>query len=177
MSRIWVADTCALLQVRRCVVPEERRRTVAERRRAFEELGARVEDGRLVFPPETCQELKDGSKKIKTGPDLPYDFVQKHQKRGKRPARFETVKRIVADPLLRRVVDPSAEKEEADVYVLGLALDIRDGGNEVGVLTQERRDLPRKLSMTTACGILELVCLPMEGYLHQEGIWDWRFGD
>lgn len=177
MSRIWVADTCALIDVRRCVVPADKRMAFAERRDVFRRLDTLVEAGRLVFPPETVAELKEGAKGLEDpSQDEPLAFVERCRKKASRTAKLVIVKELGAHTLVRQVVDPDREKEEADIYVLSLALELQRDGNEVGVLTEERRDLDRKLSVNTACGLLGLVCLRMRAFLHQEGIWVWNFG-
>jgi hypothetical protein len=174
MSRIWVADTCALLDVRRCVVPSETRQTHSARRQVFKKLEELVEVGRLVFPHETYSELRDGNAQLDDAAnDHPFHFVERCKKTALRAAKLEIVKELGANTLVRRVVDPNAERDEADIYVLSVAVELQRAGKEVGVLTQERRDHAVKLSMNTACGLLGLVCLPMQAFLHQEGIWPW----
>jgi hypothetical protein len=68
-------------------------------------------------------------------------------------------------------VDPDSEDDEADIYVLAVAVQLRAGGDDVCVLTQERNDIPKKLSLATACGALDLICLNMPGFLHRTGLW------
>lgn len=175
MSRLWVADTCALLQVRRCVVPADNRQTHSARKQVFQELEELVVAGRLVFPNETYAELKDGHSQLgEATQDHPLQFAERCKKAAVRAANLDIVKELGAHTLVRRVVDPNAEKDEADVYVLSVAVELQRAGTTVGVLTQERKDLVTKLSMNTACGLLGLVCLPMEAFLHQEGIWTWK---
>jgi hypothetical protein len=177
VTRIWVADTCALVDVRRCVVPSETRQTHSARRQVFKKLEELVDAGRLVFPHETYRELKEGNAQHDdAAQDHPFHFVERCKKTALRVANLEIVKELVADTLVRRVIDPTAEKDEADIYVLSVALGLQRAGKEVGVLTQERRDQATKLSMNTACGLLGLVCLPMQAFLHQEGIWTWGGG-
>ena len=65
------------------------------------------------------------------------------------------------------VLDREAQFEEADPYVLGLAVEIRAGGQKIVVVTEERKDRPDKLSMNTACGMLRLPCLPVEALLRE----------
>jgi len=60
MTRIWVLDTCAVLEVRRCVVPADPRQNYAKRRDAYAALAQLAAVGRLVFPKETLTELQDG---------------------------------------------------------------------------------------------------------------------
>jgi len=72
---------------------------------------------------------------------------------------------------VRRVLDPDKDHEEADPYVLALALKLRAAGHPVGVITEDRRSRPTKLSLSDACGLLRIVSMSMEPYLEQQGIW------
>jgi len=175
MSRIWVADTCAILDVRRSVVPSDARQAHSARRQVFKRLEELVDAGRFVFPHETYNELKEGNEHVDDATqDHPFHFVERCKKTALRVANLAIVKELGAHTLVRRVVDPHAEKDEADIYVLSVAVELQRAGNAVGVLTQERKDHAMKLSMNTACGLLGLVCLPMSAFLHQEDIWTWR---
>ena len=175
-ERVWVADTSSILHVRRCVNPPDARLVHAERKRVFQRLTQLVEQGRLIFPTETFNELKEGNKKLKDpGADHPFAFVDGCKDKAMCEARLDIVQELVSHDLVRRVVDPDAEGDEADIYVLAVAVELQREGREVGVLTQERNDHPRKLSVNTACGVLQLVCLPMQALLHQEDIWKWTF--
>jgi hypothetical protein len=136
----------------------------------FKELTKQVVAGRIIYPVEVITELKQtqGSK-----PFYPYQWADGHRALAtpKKPL-FDAVKQLLRDPQIMLVLDPAktGPPEEADPYVLALALQHKQKGDEVVVLSQERRDRPRKLSVNTACGLLRLYCLPMEAFLVQEGI-------
>jgi hypothetical protein len=73
---------------------------------------------------------------------------------------------------VQEVLDPDKlGVEEADPYVLALAIYLQQQGKQVMVLTEERKDRPDKISMTTACGVLRLPCLPVHMFLRINGIW------
>jgi hypothetical protein len=171
MSRVWVADTCALLEVRRCVIADDGKHIVA-RKAVFAKLGLLIETQRLIYPKEVWDELKVGNAKLKDPTqDLAFDFAERYKEMAAMSADLTIVHDLMADTLVRRVIDPDSEDDEADIYVLSLAVATKRNGGEVGVLTQERKDLPKKCSVSTACGHLEIVCLPMPAFLHREGIW------
>lgn len=171
MSRAWVVDTCALLEVRRCVMADDGRH-VAARKAVFSKLGLLVEARRLFYPKEVWDELKVGNAKLKDPTqDLAFHFADRYKEHAAVSADLTIVQELMTDTLVRRVIDPDSEDDEADIYVLSLALATRRSGGEVGVLTQERKDLPKKCSVSTACGHLEIVCMPMPAFLHREGIW------
>lgn len=163
-SEFWVLDTSSLLQVRRVARTDQRR--------VFDELGSLVSDGQLVYPVQVVEELKRYSPSTPGSPDLPYEWARRNRSRACRHGiQFAMVKTVLDHPLVRNIVDPDkVGVEEADPYVLGLALFLR-GQGELTVLTEETRDLPGKLSMSSACGLLRLVCLRMEPFLAQRGIW------
>jgi hypothetical protein len=176
MTRVWVADTCALLEVRRCVLPADSRQTQSARKRVFQKLEELARAGRIVFPQQTYDELHKGHSRLeRTEPDHPHAFVVNCKAFAVRQANWDIVKELGEHTLVRRVADPHAEHDEADIYVLAAALDLQRAGTSVGVLTQERRDRDGKLSVTTACGLLGLVCMPMQAFLHAEGIWTWEY--
>jgi hypothetical protein len=104
--------------------------------------------------------------------DHAYLFVEKHKEAAQVTANLDIVKELMGDELVRRVVDPDAENDETDIYVLSVALQLERDGKLVGVLTQEHVDVPKKkISVATACGYLGLVCMPMPAFLHQQKIW------
>lgn len=174
MTRTWVLDTCAVLDVRRCVVPTDPRQSHAKRRDAYAALAKLAAAGRLVFPNETLTELQDGHAAVDDKQrDAPLTFADGCKESAMRPASLDTVKELLAHKLVQRVMEIDAEKDVADIYVLALARDLQSEGMEVGVLTQERIDSNKKISVNTACGILGIVCLRMEAFLDQENIWPW----
>lgn len=174
MHRIWVADTCALLEVRRYVRSPDNKHITAQKG-VFAQLTKMAEAGLLVFPPETHRELKDGHEKLRKDEqklhDHAFHFVEKMKATAQCAAKLSIVKELMGDDLVRRVIDPDAENDEADIYVLSVAVQIHREMGLVGVLTQERNDLPKKMSVATACGYLGMVCLPMPAFLHQQKIW------
>jgi hypothetical protein len=125
-----------------------------------------------LYPKEVWDELKVGNAKLKDPTqDLAFDFAERYKEVAAMSADLTIVHDLMADTLVQRVIDPDSEDDEADIYVLSLAVATKRNGSEVGVLTQERKDLPKKCSVSTACGHLEIVCLPMPAFLHREGIW------
>ena len=61
--------------------------------------------------------------------------------------------------------------EEADPYILGMALKLKNAGfKDVRVVTEENKDTPRKTSLRTAAGVLGLASVPLRAFLNLEGI-------
>lgn len=70
------------------------------------------------------------------------------------------------------VLDPDKDSgvEEADPYVLAVALRLKDGGVDGRVITEERHDTPAKMSINTAAGVLGLPSVPLRAFLTFERI-------
>ncbi len=68
------------------------------------------------------------------------------------------------------VVDSSKDREDADPYVLAMALYIQESGQKVEVVTQEKRDKLGRISMATACARLGLKCIRIEDLLAEQGM-------
>lgn len=164
-TTFWVVDTSSIIAVRR-LVPRVNQPTV------FGKLDTLVTSDSLVYPAQVVDELERYSDTSSGNPDLPFQWAKRNQARAIRHGpQFEKVKEVLAHPQVRNIVDPDkAGVDEADPYVLGLAMYLKDQG-EVTVITEERRDRPGKLSLNTACGLLRLYCLSMEPFLMQQGIW------
>jgi Domain of unknown function (DUF4411) len=161
----WVIDTSSIIAVRR-LVPR------ADQLKVFGKLDSLITSDALVYPAQVVDELERYSDTSSGNPDLPFQWAKRNQARATRHGpQFEKVREVLAHPQVRNIVDPDkAGVDEADPYVLGLAIYLKDQG-EVTVITEERRDRPGKLSMNTACGLLRMYCLSMEPFLAEQGIW------
>ena len=162
-AQYFVIDTSSLIEVRRLV-------PVARLAAVLRSLSKLVDSGELVFPAEVDDEL-DRFRKPDTHDPIG-DWASAAKRRATRFGhQFEHLKQVLNDPQVKRVVDPAkAGVDEADPYVLSLALALR-GRAEVVVIAQETRDRPDKLSMATACGVLRLVRLPVAAFLFEQEIW------
>jgi hypothetical protein len=174
VSRIWVADTCSLLEIRRIAAASGQGVKSSIMKHLLLGIATMIESGQLIFPYETYLELK---RNVPKGiDDQIFAFVEKHRSKAERKPDWEAVIALNQNDLVRNVTDPNAEHDEADIYVLALAVMLRDRGNEVGVISEERKDSEnRKLSINTACGALGLVCAKMQAVLHVQGIKPWTF--
>ncbi len=83
------------------------------------------------------------------------------------PGDVETVMTRVGD-----VVDheKDAGEDDADPYVLALALHLKREGLDVRIVTEDRTDRGRKMSLATAAGILGIPRVPLSGFLRAEEI-------
>jgi len=129
-----------------------------------------VNGNSLVFPKEVIPELERH-----TSPDSRSQILVDWARSSSLLATRHTVPLETVKLVLQRVpdvLDPDKHGvEEADHYVSALAVHFNAEGHQVTVLTEETRDRAYKWSMTRACGHLRLIRLPIEGFLHEKGIW------
>lgn len=163
---IWVLDTSSLSEVRRIETVGK-----TDERRVFERLTRLVEEGVLIYPVQVVNELK--ARRGKDERFLPYQCATEQRHRATRYGpSIDELSMVMRHPQAKRVVDPDKAmgEEEADPYVLALALRAKSVSPDVTVVSEERRDNPRKLSINTACGLLRIYCLPMRAFLVERGI-------
>jgi hypothetical protein len=160
----WIMDTSSIIEIRRRI-PN------SVRSRVFSGLDSLVDKGFLIYPSEVVVELeryvdpKD--------PDTQFQWAKRNQQKACRHGpQLELVRKVLAHPQVRRVLDPDkVSTEEADPYVLALALHIKQDSTAI-VITEEVRDTPTKMSLTTACGLLKLYRLSLEAFLVEQGIYE-----
>ncbi len=162
---LWVIDTSSILEVGRSF-------DQAAQLRIYSDLTELVEGNSLVYPPEVYDELDRYSKVSNDASNSPIGWAKKNKSRATRFGhRYEELKEALGHPRVRYVLD--SEKigvEEADPHILSLALFIKQKGSQVAVISEERRDRPNKLSVYTACGLLNIPCLRLERFLIQQNI-------
>ena len=162
-KEVWVVDTCSIIEVRRCA-PK------ADQPRIYLALTELVVAGHLVFPREVYGELERDNTPRRI--DLPFAWGKKNVDIAARHGTdFEMVRNVLAKT--PRVLDHEkpAGADEADPYVLAVALMLRAAGHETTVITEERKDRPQKMSLNTACGLHRLVCVPIMAFLASRDIW------
>jgi hypothetical protein len=160
---IWVADTCSIVEVRR-VFPKD-----ADQVRVYKRLQAMVVASEYCFPKQVVGELE--ALRSTRGPDRPLEFVKNNESNAcVHPIPYSLVVDILKE--VPGVLDHKkvATHDEADPYVLALAILLAEQGHQVTLLTDERKDNPSKMSMNTACGILRLPCMPTRTFLQRSGI-------
>ena len=161
---VSVIDTSSILQVRRIIARQEQQGI-------YDKLTVLVQGDSLFFPKEVVVELERWSNPDPSSTDLPLEWVKTNShKATKHGVHFDELKLVLEQ--VQEVHDPDKlGVEEADPYVLALAIHLQNQGKQVMVLTEERKDRPDKISMTTACGVLRLHCLPIHMFLRINGIW------
>lgn len=69
----------------------------------------------------------------------------------------------------RKVVDPS-KADDADPYVVALALTLKREGHSVCVVADDVVDHSPRISIATACGRLGLACATSSEFLKRSGL-------
>jgi hypothetical protein len=167
-ERLYVIDTSSVIDVRRLLSPA----SVAELKRVYDQLTRIVVSGRLVFPVQVVEELEWGHESLGDADDLPFEWARDNRiSASPKAALFAAARRVleVAPTLLD--ADKVTGRDEADPYVVGLALELHESGRRVTVITEDRVDRPDKMSMQSACGLLELPAVSMRVFLDHQGIW------
>ena len=124
----------------------------------------------MVYPPEVLDELERNTDP--KAPDEQYQWAKANATPAHRRAQcdLDDVKFVLAQ--VPTVLDPEKDSgvEEADAYVLAVARRLRSEGVDARIVTQESRDTPSKMSMSTAAGVLGIPCVPLKAFLTAESI-------
>lgn len=158
--QLWVIDSSSLILVRE-------KYGAANEERVFEQLGGYVSRGKMFFPPEVCGELERGADSL-TNPDAALRWVRAHKDRCERAATPANIRRVLAK--VEELLDVDNPNEQADPYVLAVALDFQIGGFRVCIITDDRRDRGKKLSLASASGIFMIATVPLLGFMRGEGL-------
>lgn len=126
-------------------------------------------EGRIRLPREVVDEMKRGAQPRHRDEALEWVVAREAQICGVEPT-VEELRAIMQE--VGDVVDHEKDsgEDDADPYVLALAVKLQAGGLRVRVVTEDRKDRQRKVSLTTAAGILGVPCVPLSGFMRAEGI-------
>ena len=168
-DEVWVIDSSSIIWIKQ-------NSTRVECARTLRELDALVVAGQLLFPKTVLVEMERWVGTKAEAEDPPLAWAKRNSKHLKHlPERPDTLSVVLAE--VPQVLDPDkvGGAEEADPYVLALALMLQNEGRAVTVLNEERKDRADKMSLTTACGVLRLVSLPVGTFLARRGLRDASF--
>ncbi len=159
---LWVIDTSSVVEVRRSIEN-------VKKPGVFAQMGALVQGGRLIFPRQVVDELERVADP--SSPDLQYAWAKEYFADVSVGApSLEAIKDVLgAVPM---VLDPDKDTgvEEADPYLLAMAVGLRGEGKDVRIVTEETKDTPRKMSLRTAAGLLGIPSVPLKAFLQFEKI-------
>ncbi len=174
--RVWVIDTGSIVEIRRGT-PQGK-----VRRRITGELDYRVNTDSLLYPPEVVVELERVTEAItkQDRPDDPFVWAKRNEARATRHGHlYEGARQVLAR--VPNLID--AEKvavsgiDDADPYVVALALALRAEGHEPTIITQDVNTKPNKTALADAAGVFGIPCVRFHTFLVTEGIWDGREED
>lgn len=160
-AEVWVVDTSSITEIRRRLPREDQGKV-------YVSLTALVDANHLVFPVQVLNELKRWTSP--TGDDPPLKWAQGVEDRAVSNPAWVTVAEVLSQ--VSEVLDPdkTSGAEEADPYILARALELKRSGRDVTVITEEKTNKPRKLSLSTAAGILKLPAVTILPFLKSQGL-------
>ena len=125
------------------------------------EMTPLVESGRVTIPVHVERELRPDA----PHPDVPaaWAFAKARLGRVRREPSPERVRSVLS--VFPRLVDPDKEREDADPYVVALALELKDAGHDVVVVTHDVTDrAPVDTSIKTACDHFGIEVMDLEEF-------------
>jgi Domain of unknown function (DUF4411) len=159
---IWVIDTSSIAQVRRSIEN-------AKKPGVFAKMGALVQCGRLLYTKQVVAELERVADPA--SPDPQYLWAKLHEAAACQPVpSLAEIKAVLA--AVPSVLDPDKDSgaEEADPYLLAVAVQLRVQAKDSRIVSEEIRETPRKTSLRTAAGLLGVPSVSLKAFLEFEGI-------
>ncbi len=162
-AEVWVIDTSSITEIRR-QLPKPDQVTV------YASLTTLATAGQLVFPVQVLKELERAANPKPGQPDRPLDWCKAVAGTAVSNPSMDTLKEVLA--LVPEVLDPDKPRgaEEADPYILARAVELKRAGRDVTIITQDKIDKPRKLSLSSAAGILKLPDVAVLAFLKSQGL-------
>ena len=156
-----IIDTSSIVEIRRSIAN-------TRKRGIFDALATLAENHKLYFPKEVLRELERVADPL--NPDQQFAWAKRVAEAATNvTVPFETVREVLA--LVPRVIDPDRQgSDEADPYILALAIELQKKEKRVLVVTEERHDTPTKMSLRTAAGVLGLPSIPLMAFLDLRSI-------
>lgn len=154
MAAIYILDANALIDMKAIAT--------ADQWEFFSALAERVDRGQVTIPSHVINEV--GGPRVQH-PDMPGAWAKGMESRMRHP--LEADPRFVANVMSETptLLDPDADTEQADPYVLALALHLRDQDHNPIVVTKDRKDRPGRISLKTACAHFDIPCDWLEDFI------------
>ena len=159
---IYVIDTSSITEIRR----QFSQLSKPELKSVYDKLSPLLNNGTLLFPIQVYQELEYGKVSVKGPDDIPFEWISQHRHRAIPDTNlFDHVRRVleVAPNLVDS--DKAHGADEADPWVVGLALSVIETGYRVTVITEDRTDRLNKTSIRSACGLLNIPTISVVAFL------------
>lgn len=141
--QVWVLDSSALIKAKSII-------SIRNQWSTFKRLEQMVLDGEIAMPRQMIREVSEV-----THPDMPGAWAAGVRNSLRHPLNVEDeyithVMRVAGD-----VVDPNKDREDADPWVLALALELTSKQLITCIVTEDVVDRNR-ISIATACSRLDL---------------------
>lgn len=158
---IWVIDSSSVIEVKQ--IPLKLRPGVVDH------LDRMVAEGRLAYPPQVLAELRRYAPPRSLKTDLPYTWAKKNEPQASyREPLFLDAKAILKEHPDLIDADKGGE-DPADPYVIALARKLRGGGYDARIVTDDTRNINRKVSVAAVAGLLGIPSTVMRLFLRGEG--------
>lgn len=139
-TEVWVVDSSSIIAVKEQVGR-------AHEVKVFRALTSLSTKSQLFWPPEVTQEVE--AARIA---DSAVHWVKARREASERSPKLETVKAVLLKA--PSVVDPDSTREQADPYVVALALEMGSGDlfpPKVTIITEDRKDKPNEAFVGHRC--------------------------
>ena len=154
---VWIVDSSALIKAKTIVA-------VNNQWASFKHLEQMVIEGRIALPRQVIKEMSEIAH-----PDLPGAWAPGVRGSLQHPldAGYDYISHVMS--VAGDVVDVNKASEDADPWVLALALHIREDGYAVCIVTEDVVDRNR-ISIATACSRLNIDWCQVRGFFEHCGI-------
>lgn len=141
---MWLIDSSAMVRIKRV--------TQQDQWSMLRQMEAMVASGELTFPRQIKVEVTDVMH-----PDAPGVWAAGVFEMTPHPKNpdYAYMTQVMSSPA-KEVVDPTKQKEDGDPWLLAQALQLADQGYDVTIVTEDRKDNPTRIAMSTACDHLGL---------------------
>ena len=154
---VWVLDASSLIEAKSVI-------SIKQQWHSFKQLESMTERGQIAMPRQVINELAEV-----THPDLPGAWSVGVRDKLGHPLRpdDEYVRSVTRE--VPGIVDILKEREDADPYVVALALQLQAAGHAVCVVTEDTQDRV-SVSIRTACCQLGIDCCDAKTFLGRCGL-------
>lgn len=150
--RVFVLDTNAVIDLKRLAL--------ADQWAFFEKAKVIARAGHIAFPRQVEAEIK--AVKFPDAPGAWLVGAAAALMRYPQPSD-KTLRQVLS---VAEMVDPAAERDPADPYVVAMACELRSQqGLEVLVVSADKKDRPGLVSVQTACGRLGIDIATVEQFI------------
>ncbi len=151
---VWVIDASAIINIKK-VVPGNRQW------KFFRHLEKMVECGSLVFPKQVKDEVTGMAH-----PDAPGVWADGVYPIITLPKEVEpwAIQQVMQSEA-NAVVDPTKTREDGDPYLIALALQLAHEGYSCCVVTDDLKDNPLRIAVSSACDILDIQWCSLSDFL------------